>query len=283
MATNLVHFFAPQGVALLGATPNPHKIGYGVWSNLTQSGYQGQIYPVNPHYQELNGMPCYPDIDAVPDPVDLAVIVLPAPLTPAVIEASGRRGLKAAIIVSGGFKESGPAGATLEDECVAIARRYGVRLIGPNCVGVINPYTGLNTTFIAGRPGPGRIGFLSQSGGVCGGIIDYIIGRHIGFACFASLGNEADITETDVIDYLGDDPRTQAIAVYVEGIEDGARFMAVARRVTPKKPIVLLKAGRTKAGSRTGLRSNSFLGRTPCMLATPYGAVLPQQSSKNSR
>ena len=250
MTTNLVHFFAPQGVALIGATPNPHKIGNGIWCNLTQNGYRGQLYPVNPHHQEVAGVPCYPDIVAVPDPVDLAVIVLPAPLTPTVIRACGRRGVKAAIIISGGFKESGPAGAKLEDDCVAIARRYGLRLIGPNCVGTIAPYTGLNTTFIAGRPKPGRIGFLSQSGGVCGGIIDYIIGRHIGFSCFASLGNEADVTETDVIDYLGGDPQTHAIAVYIEGIGDGSRFTEVARRVTRQKPVVLLKAGRTTAGSR---------------------------------
>ena len=183
MTNELSPFFSPQGVALIGASSNPNKIGYGVLRNLTQYGYRGYVYPVNPHYQEVTGLPCYPDIVDVPDPIDLAVIILPARLTPAVLDACGKRGIKAAIIISGGFKEVGPEGAAIEDECVDIARRYGMRLMGPNCVGTIDLNTGLNTTFIAGMPNPGRIGFLSQSGGVCGGSIDYIIGRHIGFSC----------------------------------------------------------------------------------------------------
>ncbi len=250
MTTTLDRFFSPRGVALIGASPNPAKLSYGVLRNLTEYGFQGQIYPVNPNYPKIANLTCFPDIAAVPDPVDLAVILLPAKLVPQVLEGCGRRGLKAAIIVSGGFKEAGPSGALLEAECVAIARRYGLRLIGPNCIGAIDPQTGLNTTFIMGMPQPGRIGFLSQSGGVCGGIIDYIIGKRIGFSRFVSLGNEADVTETDMIDYLGQDPHTGVIAAYVEAIADGCRFMEVSRRVTRRKPIVLLKAGRTAAGGR---------------------------------
>ncbi len=271
MTNDLSPFFSPQGVALIGASSNPNKIGYGVLRNLTQYGYRGYVYPVNPHYQEVTGLPCYPDIVDVPDPIDLAVIILPARLTPAVLDACGKRGIKAAIIISGGFKEVGPEGAAIEDECVAIARRYGMRLMGPNCVGTIDLNTGLNTTFIAGMPNPGRIGFLSQSGGVCGGIIDCIVGRHIGFSCFVSLGNEADITETDVIDYLGDDPQTHAIAVYVEGVSNGFHFMEVAHRVTRSKPIVLLKAGRTAAGSRVvSSHTGAIAGSTAAFQAAFY-------------
>ncbi len=250
MTNELVPFFSPQGVALIGASSNPDKISYCVLRNLTQYGYQGHVYPVNPHYQEIAGLPCYPDMANVPDPVDLAVVVLPAKLTPPVLQACGKRGVKAAIVISGGFKEVGPEGAIIEEECVAIARRYGMRLIGPNCLGTMDLHTGLNTTFLETVPEQGSIGFLSQSGGVCGGVIDYITGKHIGFSRFISLGNEADITETDIIEYLGQDPNTRVIAVYIEAITNGPRFMAVARQVSRQKPIVLLKAGRTEAGGK---------------------------------
>ncbi len=250
MPNSLTPFFSPRGVALVGASPNPGKISAAVLRNLTRCGYQGYIYPVNPRYQEIAGLPCYANIADVPDPVDLAVIALPAKLSPAVLAACGKRGLKAAIIISSGFKELGPAGAAIEAECATIARSYGMRLVGPNCLGTMDLSTGLNTTFLEGLPERGRIGFLSQSGGVCGGGISYVTGKHIGFSRFVSLGNEADVTETDMIDYLGEDPNTQVIAVYVEGIKDGPRFMEVARRVSRHKPVVLLKAGYTEAGSK---------------------------------
>jgi acetyltransferase len=250
MTRTLIPFFAPQGVALIGASSNPQKIGAAILRNLTEGGYRGRVYPVNPRCDQIGGLPCYASIADVPDPVDLAVIVLPAPLTPPVLKACGRRGLKAAIIISSGFKETGPEGAAVEAECAAIAGDYGMRLIGPNCLGTMDLSTGLNTTFLEGRPAPGRIGFISQSGGVCGGGISYANSKQIGFSRFVSLGNEADVTETDIIAYLADDPNTHVIAVYVEGIKDGPRFMEVARRVTRHKPIVLLKAGRTEAGSR---------------------------------
>ncbi len=250
MIQNLTSFFAPQGVALIGASAQPDKLSYGVLRNLRQYGYQGRVYPVNPRYKSIDDLICYPDISDVPDPVDLAVILLPAQLIPQIIDSCGRRGLKGIIIISGGFKEMGTAGAVLEAECVAIAQQYQMRLLGPNCVGTMDSHTGLNTTFIEGMPEPGHIAFLSQSGGVCAGIIDYIRGQQIGFSRFVSLGNEADIDETDMIELLADDVNTRVIVLYVEGIANGPRFMEVARRVTPKKPIVLLKGGRTEAGTR---------------------------------
>jgi acetyltransferase len=250
MQHGLTPFFAPRGVAIIGASATPNKLSYGILRNMTLYGFQGQIAPVNPKADQILGLTCYPDITSVPDPLDLAVIVLPAPAIPATLEACGQRGIRAVIIISGGFKEVGDEGAALEKQILEIAARYQMRLIGPNCVGTLDLYSGLNTTFIQGVPEKGGIGFISQSGAVGGGVVDYIRNKYIGFANFASLGNEADITETDVIEYLRQDEHTRVIAVYVEMIRDGQRFIQIARQTTPHKPIVLLKAGRTSAGAR---------------------------------
>ena len=222
----------------------------GYSENLTQYGYQGGIYPVNPKAKEILGLPCYPDVANVPNPVDLAVIVLPAESVPDTLEACGKRGIGAVTIISGGFKEVGGGGLALEERCLEIGRKYAMRLVGPNCVGTMDMHSGLNTTFIAGVPDRGAIGFLSQSGAVCGGIVDYVRGKQVGFSNFVSLGNEADVTETDMIEYLAEDPNTRVITAYVEIIRDGRRFLEVATRVSRLKPIVILKAGRTNAGAR---------------------------------
>jgi acetyltransferase len=248
--SDLTPFFEPAGVAVIGASANPHKLSFGIIRNLVNSKYSGGIYPVNPGAAEILGKTCYPDIYAVPDPVELAVLSIPAQAAKQALEDCGKRGIKAAIIISGGFKEVGAGGADLEKECLAIASRYSMRLIGPNCVGAMNLHNGLNTTFINGVPDEGGIGFLSQSGAICGGVIEMIRGKKVGFSHFLSLGNEADVTETDIIEYMGEDPRTRVIAAYVEQIRDGRRFLEVARRVSQIKPIVLIKAGRTSAGAR---------------------------------
>ena len=250
MPSSLTPFFEAKGVAVIVASSNPRKLSYGILKNLIDYSYQGGIYPGNPGAAEILGKPCFAAVSQVPDPVDLAVIVLPVAATPAAIEECGNRGIKAVIILSGGFKETGPAGQALEDQCLQTAHQYGMRVIGPNCVGVVNLHNGLNTTFINGLPDVGGIGFVSQSGAVCGGVVDLVKGKKIGFSSFTSLGNEADVTETDVIEYLGDDPRTTVIATYVEQIKDGRHFLEVARRVSLKKPIVLIKAGKTSAGAR---------------------------------
>jgi len=250
MPHDLLPFFAPRGVAIVGASASPTKLSFGILRNMTLYGYTGQIAPVNPRADEILGLKCYPDIASVPDPVDLAVVVLPAPNIPDVLEACGQRGIRAVTIISGGFKEVGEGGASMERTCLEIAARYGMRLVGPNCVGTLDLYTGLNTTFINGVPEKGGIGFVSQSGAVGGGVVDLLRGKKVGFSNFASLGNEADVTESDVIEYLGEDEHTRVIAVYVEMIRDGRRFIDVARKVTAKKPVILLKAGRTSAGAR---------------------------------
>ncbi|MDT8899214.1 acetate--CoA ligase family protein [Thermanaerothrix sp. 4228-RoL] len=250
MTSSLRPFFAPKGVALIGASDNPSKLSHGILKNMVSYGYQGAVYPVNPKSTRILGLTCYPDIRQVPDPVDLAVIIIPAPLVPDALEACGERGIRAAIIISGGFKEVGPEGADLEKHCLEIARKHYMRLIGPNCVGTLDLYTGLNTTFIQGVPARGGISFVSQSGAVGGGVIDYLRDKGVGFSAFASLGNEADVTETDLIEYFAVDPNTRVITAYVESIRDGQRFLHVAREVTRYKPIVMLKAGRTEAGAR---------------------------------
>ena len=250
MQSSLTPFFNPKGVAIIGASSNPNKLSYGIFRNLTQYGFQGKIYPINPNAKEILGLPCYPDVSSIPGEVDLAVSVVAGQLTPDILEACGQRGIRAVTIISGGFREVGSDGTALEQRCLEIAHRYGMRLVGPNCVGTMDLHSGLNTTFIYGVPDKGHIGFLSQSGAICGGIVDYVRGKKVGFSNFASLGNEADVTETDVIEYLAEDPNTRVITAYVEAIRDGKKFLEVASRVSKLKPIVLLKAGKTNAGAK---------------------------------
>ncbi len=242
-------FFSPSGVAIIGASRDQNKLGYGVVKNLHDCGYRGGIYPVNPRGGEILGYPCYPSVLDVPDPVDLAVLIVPVAATPSVMEDCGKRGVRAAIVVSGGFRESGPDGARIEAEVASVARRYGMRLMGPNCIGVIDTTTPLDTSFVA-MPQPGNIGFFSQSGAICGGLINWTRGRRIGFSRFISLGNQADVNETDILEFLAGDSHTKVLAAYLEGVSDGVRFTTVARRVSAEKPIVVLKVGGTKDGTR---------------------------------
>jgi len=250
MTSSLNPFFEPKGVAIIGASASPEKLSYGIVKNMMDYGYEGKIYPINPRAKEILGLKCYPGIADVPDPVELAVIVLPSQMIPTVIDDCGKRGIRAITVISGGFKEVGGNGKDLELEIIQASKRHNIRMIGPNCVGTMNLITGLNTTFIKGVPARGGIGFISQSGAVCGGIVNHIEGKGIGFSHLISLGNEADVDETDMIEYLGQDSHTNVIAAYVEGIQDGQKFIRVSRQVTPAKPLVILKAGRSDEGAR---------------------------------
>ena len=250
MGDSLTNFFTPESIAIVGASTNPEKLSHGVVDNLIKSGYRGEILPINPKASEILGLKCYPDISSIGRPVDLAVIMLPARLILSVIEECGQNGVQAVTVISGGFKEVGEEGAEREKELLEVLAKYKMRMIGPNCVGTMNLLTGLNTTFIRGAPVVGGIGFISQSGAICGGIVDYIAGKNIGFSHFLSLGNMADVNETDMIEYLGQDQDTRVIAAYVEGIQDGARFLEVSRNVAKHKPIVVLKAGRSSEGAK---------------------------------
>jgi len=243
-------FFEPRGVAIIGASDHPDKLSHGILKNMLQYGYTGGVYPVNPKSSEILGKTCYPEIASVPDPVDLAVVILPAPAIPAVLDDCGKKGIKAVTVISGGFKEVGEKGKELEKQILEIIRKYDMRMIGPNCVGTFNLVTGMNTTFIKGLPARGGIGFVSQSGAVCGGIVDHVLGKGVGFSHFLSLGNEADVTETDMMEYLAEDADTSVIAIYAEGIRDGRRFIDTAKKVTRIKPVLILKAGRSEEGAR---------------------------------
>jgi acetyl coenzyme A synthetase (ADP forming)-like protein len=250
-SASLEPFFTPKGVAVIGASRDPSKLSFGVLRNLTDAecGYRGPIYPINPKAQgEILGLPCYPDIAAVPDPVELAVLIIPAAAVLAAVEGCGRRGVKAVVVISGGFREAGSEGAAREHEMVQIAQRYGTRVMGPNGIGVIDTFTPLNTTFVRGMPPRGHIAFLSQSGALCGGVIDWTMGRGIGFSRLLSVGNEADVNETDVIPFLAADDSSRVIALYLEDVKGGPAFVNALREAVARKPVMVLKAGRTASG-----------------------------------
>lgn len=246
----LEYFFRPQGVAIIGASGDPTKLSYGVVRNLKEHGYTGPIYPINPKGGEILGLKAYPSILDVPDPIELAVIMIPAPMVPQAVEDCGKRGLKVVIVITGGFKEAGPEGAELERSLKTIAERYGMRLIGPNCVGVMDTHVPLDTTFISAMPKPGAIGFASHSGAICGGTIDWAIQMGVGYSRIASLGNQVDVDIADGIEMMYQDPHTRVINVYAEGLPNGRRFVETAARIFREKPIVVVKAGRTSAGTR---------------------------------
>nr|MBC8252445.1 acetate--CoA ligase family protein [Ardenticatenia bacterium] len=243
-------FFHPKSVAVIGASRDPEKLGYAVLANLKEGGYQGHLYPINPRAGEILGLPAYPSVLDIPDPVDLAVVVIPYRFVPAVLEQCGQKGIPAVVVISAGFREAGREGLERERELVEIAHKYDLRLIGPNCLGVIDTSTPLNATFAAGMPPAGPIAFMSQSGALGTAVLDIAMAGRIGFSRFASLGNKADVSEIDLLEAWGDDPASRVILIYVEGLPDGQKFMQVARKVTRNKPVVAIKSGVTKSGSR---------------------------------
>ncbi|MEW6719306.1 MAG: acetate--CoA ligase family protein [Thermodesulfobacteriota bacterium] len=242
--------FKPKSVAVVGASRNPEKVGYGVFANLVQAGFPGPLYGVNPGGGELLGRPLYPSIDAIPGPVDLGVFVVAPKDILLAFPALAAKGMRAAIAISAGFKEVGGAGVTLERDLTAMARSTGIRVVGPNCLGVIDTHARMNASFSNGTPPRGNIGFLSQSGAMCTAILDRSMGDNIGFSKIVSMGNKADVSESDVLEFLADDPETRVIMGYVESIDDGRRFLRAAKAVTPRKPVVMVKAGSTASGAR---------------------------------
>jgi len=236
-------FFRPQSVAIIGASRDPEKLGYAVLANLKEGGYPGRLYPVNPKADEILGLKAYPSVLDILDPVDLAIIVIPYRLVPAVLEQCGQKGIPAVVVISAGFREAGREGLEREMELVEIARKYHLRLIGPNCLGVIDTGTPLNATFAAGMPPGGPIAFMSQSGALGTAVLDMAMAGRIGFSKFASLGNKADVSEIDLLEAWGDDAASRVILI-------GQKFIQVARKVTRHKPVVAIKSGVTASGSR---------------------------------
>jgi acetyltransferase len=254
--------FAPNAVAVIGATEKPGSVGRAILWNLISSPFGGTVYPVNPKRPNVLGIRSYPAITAVPEPVDLAVVVTPALTVPQVIGECVKAGVKAAIIISAGFKEIGPQGTELERQVLQQAQRSGMRLVGPNCLGVMRPQSGFNATFAAQIARAGTVGFLSQSGALCTSILDWSLRVHVGFSAFVSIGSMLDVGWGDLIDYLGDDPHTKCIVIYMESIGDARSFLSAAREVALTKPIIAIKAGRTAlaakaAASHTGALSGS--------------------------
>jgi acetyl coenzyme A synthetase (ADP forming)-like protein len=246
----LESFFSPTSVAIIGASHNPEKLGYAVLNNIIQAGYKGKLYPVNPKGGTILELPAFASVLDIPDPVDLAVIVIPYKFVPAALEECGKKGVNAVVIISAGFREAGRDGYERELELVQIGKKYGLRIIGPNCLGVIDTNLPLNATFAAGMPPDGPIAFMSQSGALGTAVLDIAMAGHIGFSKFVSLGNKADISEIDLLEAWGEDPESKVILIYVEGVPDGQKFMQVARQVTRQKPVIAIKSGVTAAGSR---------------------------------
>jgi len=243
-------FFHPRGVAVIGASSKPNKLSYGVLHNLATHGYDGPVYPVNPKGGEILDLKVYPSVADVPDPADLAVIILPPELSIRTLEACGERGFKAAVVVASGFGELGAGGEEREAELRDMAERYGMRLIGPNCIGVLDTTSRVDTTFLTAMPQRGGIGFASHSGAICGGTVDWANTVGFGFSRIISLGNQADVNMADALASLAADPQTNVAVAYVEGLPHGRQFVDTARDLTREKPLVVIKAGRTPSGTR---------------------------------
>lgn len=249
--TSLDPFFSPRGIAVIGASQDPTKLGYGLARNLVESQYQGAIHLINPRGGQLFNRQVYASLMDVPDPVDLAVLLIPANVVAESLIECGQRGIKAAVIGAGGFKEVGPQGAVLEQECLQIAREYGMRLIGPNTIGLLDTNLPVNATFLPPpMPLPGEIAFISQSGAICASAIEWARGLSFGLSRLISLGNQADVTETDVLAPVAADPHTRVLALYLEGVKDGRRFITEASQVSLHKPILALKVGRFQGSQR---------------------------------
>ncbi|MHC1576577.1 MAG: CoA-binding protein, partial [Methanosarcinaceae archaeon] len=245
----LEKIFDPDSVAVIGASRTSGKVGRAVLDNLIND-YKGKIYPINPGADDILGLRCYPSILEVPQKVDLAVIIVPARFVPDMIDECGRAGVGNVVVISAGFKESGIEGARLERRCAEIAGEYGMRLVGPNCLGIIDPHSGLNASFAASMAKAGNIALMSQSGAICTATLDWADANGIGFSRFVSLGNKVDLAENDFLLDFEDDDKTSVIAAYLEGVKDGPRFMEIARQVSHTKPIIVVKSGRTAVGSR---------------------------------
>ncbi len=265
--------FAPRSVAVIGATDTAGSVGRSVFWNLINSPFAGKVFPVNPRRAQVLGVDAYPSIGAVPAPVDLAIVVTPAPTVPGVIGECVDAGVSGAVIISAGFKEIGPAGADLERRIREQAARGPMRVIGPNCLGVMRPGSGLNGTFATQIARAGNVGFLSQSGALCTSILDWSLRVGVGFSAFVSIGSMIDVGWGDLIDYLGDDPETRSIVIYMESIGDARSFLSASREVALAKPIIVIKAGRTEAAAKAAASHTGSLAGSDEVLEAAFRRV----------
>ncbi len=260
---NLDRIINPQSIAVIGASDKEGSVGYALARNLVQGGFQGGIHLVALRAEKILGLPTYSSIREVPGPIDLALIATPAPSVPEVVRECGEARVKGAVIVSAGFKETGAAGKALEEVVLDIAREHGVRVVGPNCLGLVRPRMNLNATFLDTMPKPGNVAFISQSGALGSAILDAAVEENVGFSAFISVGSMVDVNFGDLIDYFGSDPYTRSILMYIEGVTDARAFMSAARHFARTKPIIVVKAGRYRESARAvASHTGSLWGRT---------------------
>src|SRR5438309_1320070 len=271
---NLDALFAPKSIAVIGASNRQGSVGRAVFTNILLNEYKGTVYPVNPKDRSISGVRSYPSIGDLPESVDVAVVVVPAAVVPAVTEECGKKGVKGLIIISAGFKEVGQDGATLERQVASLAQKYSMRMVGPNCLGTINtdPEVRLNASFASQMPLEGSIAFASQSEALGEAVIDYATGEGIGFSKFISVGNKADVNENDILEYLRADPKTKVILLYIEDIIDGRKFVDTVSKVTQEKPIIAVKAGVSPEGAKAATSHTGALAGSD----EAYNAILKQ-------
>jgi acetyltransferase len=262
--TDLNSLFNPKSVAIIGASKSPGKIGNVIVKNMISCAYQGKVFPINPKEPEIEGLVCYPSVDKTPEPAEMAVLAVPAARSLEIAEMCGKSGVRHLVAITAGFKETGRDGLELERKLLEICRNYKMRMLGPNCVGLMDTHTPINASFAAGYPLKGEIAFISQSGAMVLSILDWSFRTGLGFSKFVSLGNKADLTEAHFIEDAAEDPNTRVILCYIEDVEDGSHFIEVARRAVKKKPIIILKSGTSQAGaqaasSHTGALAGSDL------------------------
>ena len=255
----LSKLFEPESVAVFGASDRKGTVGNLVFKNMIEGGFKGDVFPINPKHSKVQGHKAYPDLNGIDKPIDLAVITTPAVTVPGIIESCGEHGIRAAVVISAGFREIGTQGLKLEQAMLENAHRYGLRFIGPNCLGLMRPDTGLNCTFNKGSASKGRIALVSQSGALCTAILDWASSNNIGFSAVVSTGISADIDFGDVLDYLVNDPKTRSILLYIEGIHHARSFMSGLRAAARVKPVIALKVGRHMSGSRAAMSHTGAL------------------------
>jgi acetyltransferase len=265
-------FFKPNSVALYGASASSLKLGNVILNNIIygskeneaqglEGGFKGKIFPIHPRADGISGLKAYPSLSEVPEDVDMAIICVPPHIVKTVIEDCGNKGCKSAVIITAGFSEAGEEGRKLEDEINEKAAELGVRIIGPNCLGVMNPFDALNATFGSAMPNKGPISFVSQSGALCTSIINYSFEEYLGFSNFVSIGDKADVDDADLLNYFHADPNTKCIMLYVESLKDARKFYETAKKVVRDKPIVVAKSGWTEEGAKaTSSHTGSIAG-----------------------
>lgn len=269
--------FSPQSVAVVGASTAPGKVGHDIFVNILKGGYKGVLYPVNPAAESIACVRAYPSITDIPYPIDLAMIIVPPKIALKSVQEAIDKGVKGVVIVSAGFKEVGGEGLAIEQQIVELCREHHVRVVGPNCLGVINPLEDvrLNASFSARMPKAGNVSFISQSGALCTAVLDFAADRDFGFSKFISIGNKADVDEVDLLRYFQDDPDTEVIMIYVEELQRGQEFIKVAKEITGgdrPKPILVIKSGRTSAGAQAAASHTGSLAGSEAV----YDAIFTQ-------